>query len=90
MQRAEYDQAVDAYNDTLLQAAQQVADGIANLRRARSEFDAQSRFVRARRTELALSKVRLRDGLRDQREILQERADLLDAIFTLRGLMATV
>jgi len=86
VQRAEYDQAVDAYNDTLLQAAQQVADGIANLRRARSEFDAQNRFVRARRTELALSKVRLRDGLRDQREILQERADLLDAIFTLRGL----
>ncbi|MCC3245394.1 efflux transporter outer membrane subunit [Methylocystis sp. WRRC1] len=86
IQRAEYDQAVDAYNDTLLQAAQQVADAIANLRRARSEFDSQSRFVQARRTELALSKVRLRDGLRDRREILQESADLLDAIFSLRGL----
>jgi NodT family efflux transporter outer membrane factor (OMF) lipoprotein len=86
VQRAEYDQAVDAYNDTLLQAAQQVADAIANLRRARSEFDAQSRFVRARRAELALSKVRLRDGLRDRREILQESADLLDAVFTQRGL----
>jgi len=44
------------------------------------------RFVRARRTELALSKVRLRDGLRDRREILQESADLLDAVFTQRGL----
>ena len=85
-QRADYDQAVDAYNDTLLQAAQQVADGAANLKRARAEYDSQSRFVRARRTALALSKERLRDGLRDRREILQENADLLDAIFTLRGL----
>lgn len=86
VQRAEYDQAVDSYNDTLLQAAQQVADGIANLKRARAEYDAQSRFVQARGNELSLSQVRLRDGLRDRREILQERADLVDAMFTLRGL----
>jgi NodT family efflux transporter outer membrane factor (OMF) lipoprotein len=86
IQRAEYDQAVDSYNDTLLQAAQQVADAIANLKRARAEYDAQSRFVDARRKELALSNVRLRDGLRDKREVLQESADLMDAIFTKRSL----
>lgn len=86
VQRSEYDQAVDTYNDTLLQAAQQVADAIANLKRARAEYDAQTRFVDARRRELALSNVRLRDGLRDRREVLQESADLMDAIFTRRSL----
>lgn len=86
VQRTEFDQAVDTYNETLLQAAQQVADSIATLKRAHAEYDAQGRFVGARSKELELSRVRLRDGLRDRREIVQESADLLDAILTQRGL----
>jgi NodT family efflux transporter outer membrane factor (OMF) lipoprotein len=85
-QRADYDQAVDTYNETLLTAAQQVADALANLKRANSEYDSQSRFIAARRAELDLARARLRDGLRDRREVLQEYADLLDAAFIQRGL----
>jgi NodT family efflux transporter outer membrane factor (OMF) lipoprotein len=85
-QRADYDQAVDTYNETLLAAAQQVADALANLKRARAEYDSQSRFLKARRGELELARARLRDGLRDRREVVQEYADLLDAAFIQRGL----
>jgi NodT family efflux transporter outer membrane factor (OMF) lipoprotein len=85
-QRADYDQSVDSYNETLLAAAQQVADALANLKRARTEYDAQARFMKARRTELDLARVRLRDGLRDKREVTQQYADLLDAAFAQRAL----
>jgi NodT family efflux transporter outer membrane factor (OMF) lipoprotein len=86
MQRADYDQAVDTYNETLLAAAQQVADALANLKRARAEYDSQTRFVKARRGEVDLARARLRDGLRDRREVVQEYADFLDAVFIQRGL----
>ncbi len=86
IQRADYDQAVDTYNETLLAAAQQVADALANLKRYKSEFESQSRFIKARKAELELARIRLRDGLRDRREVVQEYADLLDAIFIQRGL----
>ncbi|PPD45816.1 MAG: RND transporter [Methylocystis sp.] len=86
VQRAEYDQAVDTYNETLLAAAQQVADALANLKRAKAEYESQARFVKARRAELELARVRLRDGLRDRREVVQENADMLDAVFIQRGL----
>lgn len=86
VQRADYDQAVDTYNETLLAAAQQTADALANLKRYRSEFESQARFIKARKAELELARIRLRDGLRDRREVVQEYADLLDAIFIQRGL----
>lgn len=86
IQRADYDQAVDSYNETLLAAAQQVADALANMKRFAREYESQSRFIKARNAELALARIRLRDGLRDRREVRQEYADLLDAIFIQRGL----
>ncbi|MGB5086403.1 MAG: efflux transporter outer membrane subunit [Methylocystis silviterrae] len=86
VQRAEYDQAVDAYNETLLQSAQQVADSIANLKRARAEYEAQSRFLRATRAQLDLARVRLRDGMKDRREIIAEQADLLESAFAQRAI----
>ncbi len=85
-QRADYDQAVDAYNETLLQAAQQVADSLVNLKRARAEFEAQSRYLRAARTQYDLAQSRLRDGLKDRREIVAERVDLLESGFAQRAL----
>jgi NodT family efflux transporter outer membrane factor (OMF) lipoprotein len=85
-QRADYDQAVDSYNETLLQAAQQVADAVANYKRARAEYEAQSGFLRAARAQYDLAQSRLRDGLKDRREILAERADLLEAGFGQRAL----
>jgi NodT family efflux transporter outer membrane factor (OMF) lipoprotein len=86
MQRADYDQAVDTYNETLLTAAQQVADALVNLKRFKTEFESQTRFIKARRAEVDLARIRLRDGLRDRREYVQEYADMLDAIFIQRGL----
>lgn len=86
VQRTEYDQAVDSYNETLLQAAQQVADALANMKRANTEYAAQQRFVRANQAQLDLAGIRLRDGLRDRRELVQERVDLLEAAFAQRSL----
>lgn len=85
-QRADYDQAVDAYNETLLTAAQQVADALATLKRAKAEYESQARFIKARRMELDLARIRLRGGLRDRREYVQEYADMLDATFIQRGI----
>ena len=85
-QRADFDQAVDTYNETLLTAAQQVADALANLKRARNEYEAQGRSIKARNAEVGLARIRLRDGLRDRREYVQEYADMLDALFIQRGI----
>ncbi|MGD9657960.1 MAG: efflux transporter outer membrane subunit [Methylocystis sp.] len=85
-QRADFDQAVDSYNETLLQAAQQVADASVNLKRACVEYEAQSRFLRAARTQYALAQSRLRDGLKDRREIVAQHADLLESGFAQRAL----
>lgn len=85
-QRADYDQAVDAYNETLLTAAQQVADALAALKRARAEYESQGRFIRARRAEVELARIRLRGGLQDRREFIQQHADTLDAVFIQRGI----
>ncbi|MBL1257760.1 efflux transporter outer membrane subunit [Methylocystis sp. Sn-Cys] len=85
-QRADYDQAVDAYNETLLTAAQQVADALATLKRARAEHESQGRFIRARRAEVELARIRLRGGLQDRREFIQQHADTLDAVFIQRGI----
>jgi NodT family efflux transporter outer membrane factor (OMF) lipoprotein len=81
IQRAEYDQAVNSYNETLLQSAQQVADSLANIKRANTEFDAQSQLIQAANNQLQLAQTRLRDGLKDRREILQEQIDLLESKF---------
>lgn len=81
VQRADYDQTVDSYNETLLQAAQQVADALINLRRFDKEFKVQQDFVNANEKQLYLANIRIRDGLRDHREMLQERVDVLEAEF---------
>jgi len=79
--RAEYDQAVDSYNETVLQAAQQVADALANLRRADTEFLAQAQILKTAANQLELARTRLRDGLKDRREIMQEQIDFREASF---------
>ena len=86
VQRADYDQTVDSYNETLLQAAQQVADALINLRRFDKEFKVQQDFVNANEKQLYLANIRIRDGLRDHREMLQERVDVLEAEFSKENL----
>jgi len=82
VRRAEYDQAVDSYNETLLQAAQQVADALANLRRANTEYLAQAQILNTAANQLELARTRLRDGLKDRREIMQEQIDFQEASFS--------
>lgn len=86
--RSEYDIAVDSYNETLLQAAQQVADSLANVRQSRAALDAQTRLHAATRSKLALARVRLRDGLKDRREIVTAGHDVLEQLYVQRALEA--
>ena len=50
-----------------------MADASANLKRACVEYEAQSRNLRAARAQYDLAQARLRDGIKDRREIVAER-----------------
>lgn len=86
MNRAEYDQAVDSYNETLLQAVQQSADSLVNLKRIASEYDIQKDYLIATRQQYELADIRIKQGMRDSRELLQEKIDILEAEFGLLGI----
>ncbi len=63
-----------------------MADASANLKRACVEYEAQSRNLRAARAQYDLAQARLRDGIKDRREIVAERVDLLESGFAQRAL----
>jgi NodT family efflux transporter outer membrane factor (OMF) lipoprotein len=81
--RSEFDEAVDSYNETLLRAAQQVADSLARLKETRSESEAQRRLSGARRAELELARTRWRSGLKDKRELLTQAHAALEQNYVL-------
>ncbi len=85
---AEYDEAVDAYNDTLLAAAQQTADSLVALKQTRAALDAQTRLVAAMRRKLELSRQRWRQGIKDRREIVANALDVLEQTYAQRWLEA--
>ncbi|MCX7899668.1 MAG: RND transporter, partial [Methylocystis sp.] len=85
---AEYDLAVDSYNETLLQAAQQVADSVAAVRQTKKALDAQAALQDAARKRLQLARTRLADGLRDRREIVAAAHDVVEQQFVARALEA--
>ncbi|HMK90483.1 MAG TPA: efflux transporter outer membrane subunit [Methylocystis sp.] len=86
--RSEYDEAVDGYNETLLRAAQQVADSLVNIRQAGSLLEAQKRLAAATRQKLALARNRWNSGLKDRREILALAHDAFEAAYLQRSLEA--
>jgi NodT family efflux transporter outer membrane factor (OMF) lipoprotein len=86
--RSEYDEAVDLYNDTLLQAAQQVADSLSNWKQTRAILDSQNRLLASWRSEVNLIQVRSRTGLNDRREILTNFHNALEQTFALKALEA--
>jgi NodT family efflux transporter outer membrane factor (OMF) lipoprotein len=86
--RSEFDEAVDSYNETLLKAAQQVADSLASLRETRSQTEAQRRLNAARRAELELARSRWRSGLKDKRELLAQAHAVLEQSYVLDSLDA--
>jgi NodT family efflux transporter outer membrane factor (OMF) lipoprotein len=86
--RSEYDEAVDLYNETLLQAAQQVADSLSNWKQTRAILDSQNRLLASWRAQFALIRARSRTGLNDRREILTNLHSALDQMFALKALEA--
>lgn len=86
--RSEYDEAVDSYNETLLAAAQQVADAVANWRQMRTALDAQNRLVAARRQELNLARSRWRTGIKDRRELVALAHGVLEQLYLREALVA--
>jgi NodT family efflux transporter outer membrane factor (OMF) lipoprotein len=86
--RSEYDEAVDGYNETLLHAAQQVADSLVNVKQTREVVDAQARLVSASKAKLDLARVRWNNGLKDRREIIAYAHDALQEAYLQRALEA--
>ena len=86
--RSEFDESVDGYNETLLRAAQQVADSLASLKETRSETEAQRRLNAAARAELELARSRWSSGLKDKRELLAQAHAALEQIYVLDSLDA--
>ncbi len=82
--RAGYDEAVELYNETLLNAARQVADSLTNWKEARKILDAQKRLLASKQAELNLALVRWRSGMKDQREILASQHAVLENQFALK------
>lgn len=83
--RAGYDEAVELYNETLLNAVRQVADSLTNWREVRKILDAQKGHLASKRAELNLTLIRWRSGVKDQREILAAQHAVLESQFALKG-----
>jgi len=87
-QRAEYDGAVELYNDTLLHAVQEVADSLSRWRETGSILEAHGRLLAAQHEKLGLVQDRFHSGLDDRRALLAHRHALLDQEYTLKTLEA--
>ncbi|MDD5412141.1 MAG: efflux transporter outer membrane subunit, partial [Methylobacter sp.] len=87
-QRAEYDGAVELYNETLLRAVQEVADSLSRWRETRSILEAHGRLLSAQHEDLGLAQVRFRSGLDDRRAMLTHQHAVLDQEYALKTLEA--
>jgi len=87
-QRAEYDGAVELYNETLLQAVQEVADSLSRWRETRSILEAHGRLLSAQQENLGLAQMRFRSGLDDRRALLAQQHAVLDQEYALKTLEA--
>ena len=86
VQRAEYDAAVELYNDTLLGALREVADSLSAWQATREMLDSHRRLVTSLSEDWRLAKVRLVSGLDDDREVLRHRYPVLEQEYSMRAL----
>ena len=86
VQRAEYDAAVELYNETLLGALREVADSISAWQSTREMLESHRRLVASLTEDWRLAKVRLVTGLDDDREVLRHRYPVLEQEYSLRAL----
>jgi outer membrane protein TolC len=84
--RAEYDAAVELYNETLLDAMREVADSLSAWQATREMLEAHRRLMASLGEDWALAKVRLASGLDDDREERRHRLPLLEQEYMLQGL----
>lgn len=85
-QRAEYDGAVELYNETLLRAVQEVADSLSRCRETRAILEAQGRLLSTQHENLGLAETRFHSGLDDRRALLTRQHGVLDQEYALRHL----
>ena len=85
-QRAQYDAAVELYNETLLDAMREVADSLSAWQATSSMLDSHHRLLASLREDWGLAKVRLASGLDDDREVLRHRQPVLEQEYALRAL----
>ena len=84
--RAEYDAAVELYNDTLLDAMREVADSLSAWQSTRKMIESHRRLLASLGEDWRLAKVRLVTGLDDDREVLRHRQPVLEQEYALRAL----
>jgi outer membrane protein TolC len=85
-QRAEYDAAVELYNDTLLDALREVADSLSAWQTTREMMESHKRLLASLGEDWRLAKVRLVSGLDDDREVLRHQYPMLEQEYVLRAL----
>lgn len=85
-QRAEYDAAVELYNETVLDALREVADSLSAWQATREMLQSHKRLLASLGEDWRLAKVRLTTGLDDDREVLRHRHPVLEQEYVLKGL----
>jgi outer membrane protein TolC len=85
-QRAEYDAAVELYNETLLDAMREVADSLSAWQTTKEMMDSHKRLLASLGDDWRLAKVRLVNGLDDDRVVLLHRQPVLEQEYALRAL----
>jgi NodT family efflux transporter outer membrane factor (OMF) lipoprotein len=84
--RAQYDAAVELYNETLLDAMREVADSLSAWQATREMLDSHKRLLASLGDDWRLAKVRRVSGLDDDREVLRHRYPVLEQEYALRAL----
>ena len=85
-QRAEYDAAVELYNETLLDALREVADSLSAWQTTGEMMESHKRLLASLGDDWRLAKVRLVNGLDDDRVVLLHRQPVLEQEYALRAL----
>lgn len=85
-QRAEYDAAVELYNETLLDAMREVADSLSAWQATGEMMASHKRLLASLGEDWRLAKIRLANGLDDDREVLIHRQPVLEQEYALRAL----
>jgi outer membrane protein TolC len=85
-QRAQYDAAVEFYNDTLLDAMREVADSLSAWQTTNELMASHKRLLASLGEDWGLAKIRLVNGLDDDREVLLHQHPVLEQEYALRAL----